>query len=199
MSFTSFKVEGEGNIPYGLESTIYKIRVLFFGGAAGISTDIRSGITVNIYDSLDALVRTITLADPGSVSSFEVDWDSKDDSDEFVEPGFYRAEINWTENVTGAIVAYTMISVVGVGTISPEGSRTQVNQDYTGVGGKTENDGIVVINVRVRAMDTDDNIADETLSDANGNFILYLLAGTYTINFYKWNFERVDSVGVIVA
>ena len=195
MTFTSFRVEGHGKVPYGSTTYVHDVSVVFFGGTNGISTDDRTNITAQVFNCNGTLVRTIVIGTITGDYKILVEWDLKDSLGEYVPAGIYKMAIGWNE--IGIVSQVNATLYFDIDTPNANGSYTgftQVDQDYTGVGGLTENDGIVVTNVRVRAIDSNDNIADETLSDADGNFILYLLDGTYTINFYKWNFESKGRV-----
>jgi len=78
-------------------------------------------------------------------------------------------------------------------------NKSTVNQDYAGVGGKIHTDGNPEVNVRVRAFDSNGIVKDEVYSNDDGDFNLTLETGTYTLKFFKSNFHRVDSTGVVIS
>jgi len=99
----------------------------------------------------------------------------------------------------GGVVDITNVLVGGDLFSGLVGVRTEITQAFTGVGGITENDGLPIENVRVRAFNASEQVVDESYSDLNGNFTLFLNAGTYRLEFFKLNFTRADSAGVVVT
>ncbi len=140
--------------------------------------------TVNLYDP-SGTVTTPAPTQVGASSIYEI----------VVTP---TSAGTWTVEWLETAVSQLIESVIAGGQLYTSG-KTEINQDFTDVGGKAENDGIPVPNVRVRAFDANTIVRDEVYTDLNGNFVLLLPPGTYTLEFFKLNFVRVDSTGVIVT